>query len=62
MLDQILEAETSHLCVPGKGGHSGVVPSTAMCLNPGGFGEDFYNNGSRVGADKDQGVYVCAFL
>ena len=43
------EVETWHFGVPGKGEHSRVMPSKAVCLNPGGFGEEFYNNGSRVG-------------
>ena len=43
------EVETRHPWVPGKGGHSRIVPSKAVCLNPGGFGEEFYNNGSEAG-------------
>ena len=38
----------SFITVPGKGGHSRVVPSKAVCLNPGGLGEELYNNGSGV--------------
>lgn len=52
------EVETWHLWVPGKGGHSRVVPSKAGCLNPGGLGEEFYNNGSGVSCWEGSGC-VC---
>ena len=39
--------KNSFIALPGKGGHSGLVPQK-LCPNPGGFGEEFYSNGSRV--------------
>lgn len=48
----------SFTVLPGKGGHSGLVPLRFLCCDLGGFGE-FNNNDSRVGlrvVDKDQGV------
>lgn len=39
----------SFIVLPGKGGHSQIVPLRFMCCNPGGFGEEFYSNGSRAG-------------
>ena len=41
--------KNSFIALPGKGGHSGLVPSKTVCLNPRGFGEEFYSSGSRVG-------------
>ena len=49
----------SFIVLPGKGGHSGLVPLRFLCCDLGGFGEEFNSNGSRVGlrvVDKDQGV------
>ena len=39
----------SFIALPGKGGHIGLMPLKTVCPNPGGFGEEFYSNGSRVG-------------
>ena len=39
----------SFIALPGKGGHSGLVPSKTVCPNPGGFGEEFYSSGLRAG-------------
>ena len=39
----------SFIALPGRGGHSRLMPSKTVCPNPGGFGEEFYSNGSRVG-------------
>ena len=41
--------KNSFIALPGKGGHSRLLPSKTMCPNPGEFGEEFYGNGSRVG-------------
>ena len=41
--------KNSFITLPGKGGHSGLLPSKTMCPNSGGFDEEFYSNGSRVG-------------
>ena len=35
--------------LPGRRGHSGLLPSKILCPNPGGYGEEFYSNGSRSG-------------
>ena len=40
--------KNSFIALPGKGGHSGFLPQKTMCLNPGGFDEEFYSNSSRV--------------
>ena len=40
--------KNSFIALPGKGGHSGLLPSQTMCSNPGEFGEEFYGKGSRV--------------
>ena len=39
----------SFVVLPGKRGHSRLLPSKTVCPNPGGFGEEFYSNGSKVG-------------
>ena len=39
----------SFTALPGKGGHSRLVPVKTVCPNLGGSGEEFYGNGSRVG-------------
>ena len=39
----------SFIALPGKGGHSGLLPRKTMCLNLGGFDEEFHSNSSRVG-------------
>ena len=48
--DRILgEVEkNSIIALPGKGGHSGLVPWKTVCPNPGGFGEEFYSSGWRM--------------
>ena len=38
----------SFIALPGKGGHSGLMPLKNVS-QPEGFGEEFYSNGSRVG-------------
>ena len=35
-------------CFASKVGHGGLTPSKTACPNPGGFGEQFYSNSSRV--------------
>ena len=49
--DQALgEVEKNNfIALSGKGGHSGLLPSKTVCPNLGGFGEEFYSSGSRVG-------------
>ena len=32
----------------GKRGHNRLMPLKTVCLNLGGFGEEFYSSGSRV--------------
>ena len=41
--------KNSIIALPGKGGHSRLLPSKTMCPNLAGFDEEFYSNGSRVG-------------
>ena len=41
--------KNSFIALPGKGGHSGLVPLKTACPIPGGFGEEFYSSGTRVG-------------
>ena len=41
--------KNSFIALTGKGGHSRLVPSKTVCPNLGGFGEEFYSNGSRAG-------------
>ena len=41
--------KNSFSALPGKGGHSGPLPSKTVCPNLGGFGEEFYSIGSRAG-------------
>ena len=41
--------KNSFIALPSKGGHSGLVPWKTVCPNLGGFGEEFYSNGSRAG-------------
>ena len=40
----------SFIALPGKGGHSRLLPQKTMCPNPREFDEGFYNSGSRVGS------------
>ena len=49
--DRVLgEAEkSSFIALPDKWGHSRLLPQKTVCPNPGGFDEEFYNNGSRAG-------------
>ena len=56
------EAEgNSFISLPGKGGHSGFLPSKTTCPHLGGFGEGFYSNSLRVGLLTrlrcEQGLY-----
>ena len=39
----------SFIALPGKGGTQRSNALKTVCPNPEGFGEEFYNNGSRVG-------------
>ena len=50
LADRILgEVEKkSFIALPGKGGHSRLIPLKAVCPNLGGFGVEFYSNGSRA--------------
>ena len=41
--------KNSFIALPGKGGHSWLLPLKIVCPNPGGFDEEFYSNSSRVG-------------
>ena len=49
--DRVLgEAEkNSFIVLPGKAGHSRLLPLKTVCPHPAGFGEEFYTNSSRVG-------------
>ena len=49
--DRVLGEVEKHsfIALPGKGRHSRLPPSKTVCPHPGGFGEEFYSNGSRVG-------------
>ena len=38
----------SFIALPGKGGHSGLLPRK-LCPNAGGFDEELYSNSSRAG-------------
>lgn len=42
------EEKHSFIALPGKGGHSEIMPSRPVCLNSGGLGE-FYRNGLQAG-------------
>ena len=50
--DRVLgeEEKNSFIALPGKQGHSGLLPQNVMCPNPGESGDEFYGNGSRVGS------------
>ena len=50
--------KNSFIALPGKEGHSGLMPLKSVCPNLGGFGEEFYSNGSR--AELLIRVRVCA--
>ena len=41
--------KNSFIALLGTGRHSRLMPLKTVCPNPGGFGEEVYNNGSRVG-------------
>ena len=41
--------KNSFIALPGKVGHSGLLPQKTTYPNPGGFDEEFYSNSSRVG-------------
>ena len=49
--DRVLDEveKNSFIALPGKGGHSRLMPLKTVCPNLEGFGEEFYSNGSRVG-------------
>ena len=59
--DRVLgEAEKNNfIALPGKGGHCRLLPQKkkkSVFWNPGGFGEDFYSNGSRMRVLKRIGL------
>ena len=39
----------SCIALPGTGEHGGLMPWKMVCPNLGGFGEELYSSGSRVG-------------
>ena len=39
--------KNSSIALPGKGGHSRLMPSKTVFQPRGGFGEEFYSKGSR---------------
>ena len=41
--------KNSFIALPGKGRHNGLLLLKTVCPNPGEFGEEFYDNDSRVG-------------
>ena len=41
--------KNSFIALPGKEGHSRLLPLKTVCPHPGGFVEEFYSDGSRVG-------------
>ena len=41
--------KNSFIVLPGKGGHSRLMPSKLCVPTQGGFGEEFYSSGSRAG-------------
>ena len=41
--------KNSLIALPGRGGHSWLLPSKTLCPNPGGFDEEFYNNWGFLG-------------
>ena len=49
--DRVLGEVEKHgfIALPGKGGHSGLMPLKIVHPNPGGFDEELYSNSSRVG-------------
>ena len=50
--------KNSFIVLPVKGRHSGLMPLKTVCPNLGGFGQEFYSNGSR--AELLIRVRVCA--
>ena len=40
--------KSDFIALLGKRGHNGLMPLKTVCLNLGGFGEEFYSSGSRV--------------
>ena len=50
--------KNSFIDLPGKGGTQQPHASKTVCPNPGGFGEEFYSNGSR--AELLTRIRVCA--
>ena len=39
--------KSNFIALLGKRGHNGFMPLKTVCLNLGGFGEEFYSSGSR---------------
>ena len=56
VLDEV--EKNSFIALPGKGGHRWLMCSKLCVPTWGGFGEEFYSNGSRVGLLI--GITVCA--
>ena len=54
--------KNSFTALPDKEEHSGFLSSKTVCPNLGGFGEEFYSNGSGWVTNKDQGVQGLHFL
>ena len=52
--------KNSFIALPGKGGRSRLAPLKTVCPNSGGFGEELYSHGSRVGLLVR--IRVCAGL
>ena len=40
--------KSNFIALLGKRGHNGFMPLKTVCLNLGGFGEEFYSSGLRV--------------
>lgn len=50
--------KNSLIALPGRGGHSRLLPTKTLCPNPAEFGEEFYGQWFKDGvADKIRGVY-----
>ena len=41
--------KSNFIALLGKRGHNGFMPLKTVCLNLGGFGEEFYSSSSRAG-------------
>ena len=46
---RVLGEVEENIALPGKGGHSGLMPWKMMSPQTGGFNEEFYSNCSRMG-------------